>query len=374
LPDAWNAESDREILDRFGFEDISAIAESDLPEMAAMAAQDQGIRATADAALSIVFGTSMPDGVRQNLINDLGDERPWEQFADLDRQAGIFKTITFLQRAFPTAFGIPDAARVRLRATTHGAEVSAWLREGPSPALVLRWLAEAMDEGAILRRLYAEQLTSTSFPDAPAIAWSIVSTEDRLSPWRAREMLDSAASHHGAPSVLAPWPISTPPGGFVSKLVRDLMKTDVTTVSADMNMADLQRIFVKSKFGAVPVLDREHRLVGLVSRSDVVRKFSLEQSLAELADSDFDATLGVEDDDDALELIGSAVGRRLSKVVARDIMISEVETIAPDERASEAAARMIKRRIHRLPVLENGMLVGIISAFDFMAEYASEAP
>jgi CBS domain-containing protein len=159
----------------------------------------------------------------------------------------------------------------------------------------------------------------------------------------------------------------------VPKLVRDLMKTDVTTVSPDTNMADLQRLFVKARFGAVPVRDRDQRLVGIVSRSDVVRKFSLEQSLAELADTDFDATLGVEDDDDALELIGAAVGRRLSKVVARDIMITDIETIRSDDPASEAAARMVKRRIHRLPVVDGDRLVGIISAFDFMSLYASES-
>jgi len=161
-------------------------------------------------------------------------------------------------------------------------------------------------------------------------------------------------------------------GGFVAQLVRDLMHTEVTSVAPDMALADLQRLFVTAKFGAVPVLDRDHRLIGLVSRSDVVRKFSLEQSLAELADSDFDATLGVEDNDDALEAIGVAVGRRLAKVVAKDLMIHDVETIGPDEPASEAAARMVKRRIHRLPVVEGGRLVGIVSAFDFMSLYASK--
>jgi CBS domain-containing protein len=159
----------------------------------------------------------------------------------------------------------------------------------------------------------------------------------------------------------------------VKKLVRDLMKTDVTTVHPDISLPDLQRLFLKAGFGAVPVLDRANHLLGIVSRSDVVRKFSLEQSLAELADSDFDAILGVQDDDDALDSIGAAVGRRLSKLHAEDIMISEVETIGPDDPLSEAAARMVKRHIHRLPVLEQGRLVGIVSAFDFMALYASEA-
>lgn len=158
----------------------------------------------------------------------------------------------------------------------------------------------------------------------------------------------------------------------MSKRVRDVMKTDLITISPDMTMQDIQRVFVKSKFGAVPVLDREHRLKGIVSRSDVVRKFSLEQSLAELADSDFDLTLGVEDRDDTLGSIGAAVGRRLSTVKASEIMITDVVTIGPDAALSEAARCMIERRIHRLPVLEGQRLVGIVSAFDFMALYAAD--
>jgi CBS domain-containing protein len=157
----------------------------------------------------------------------------------------------------------------------------------------------------------------------------------------------------------------------MAKLVRDAMKTNVTTVTPEITMPDLQRLFLKSKFGALPVLDRAGHLVGIVSRSDVVRKFSLEQSLAELADSDFDSILGVEDDDDALESIGAAVGRRLSHVHANDIMIHDVETIGPDETLAQAASRMVQRRIHRLPVLEGGRLVGIVSAFDFMDLYAA---
>jgi CBS domain-containing protein len=158
----------------------------------------------------------------------------------------------------------------------------------------------------------------------------------------------------------------------VTRRVRDIMKTEVTSVSPDTTMPELQRVFVKTGYGAVPVLDRDRRLVGIVSRSDVVRKASLEQSLAELADSDFDAILGVEDNDDALQSIGAAVGRRLANVRASDIMITKVVTIDPDEGAADAARQMVERRIHRLPVLDGGRLVGIVSAFDFMTVYAEE--
>lgn len=159
----------------------------------------------------------------------------------------------------------------------------------------------------------------------------------------------------------------------MSKLVRDVMKTEVTTVSPDMSLPDLERVFVRNRFGALPVLDRDHQLQGIVSRADVVRKFSLEQSLAELTDGDFDAILGVEDDDSAMDSIGAEVGRRLAKMHARDIMITEVITVGPDEPLAKAAAMMLERRIHRLPVLEDGRLIGVVSAFDFMALYAEEA-
>jgi CBS domain-containing protein len=162
-------------------------------------------------------------------------------------------------------------------------------------------------------------------------------------------------------------PHSTP------QTVRDLMESEVFTVSPDTNLPELQRRFTSSRVGALPVVDREKRIVGIVSRADIMRRFSLEQSLAELADSDFDQVMGVEDDDDSISQIGSAVGRRLSQMHAHDIMKTEVETIPPDAAPEEAARIMVERRIHRLPVVDGDQLIGIVSAFDFMRLFASSS-
>jgi hypothetical protein len=180
LPGTWSNERYREILDRFDYDDVASIAESDLADMAAMAAQDMGVKDAADRVLSFVFGDSMSAGVRQNLVDDLTDDRPWEQFADLERQAGIFETVDFLQKAFPSHFGIPDAARVRVRVTANGKQPTEWLRAGPKASLLLRLLADAMDARATLRRLYADQLESTPFPEADSICWVVSKTDDQL--------------------------------------------------------------------------------------------------------------------------------------------------------------------------------------------------
>lgn len=180
LPGTWGSDRYRALLDLFDYDDIASIDEPDLPEMSAMAAQDKGLREAADRVLFLVFGESMGSGVRQNLIDDLTDDRPWEQFADIGRQAGIFETVEFLQKAFPSEFGIPDAVRATIRVTAAGKREKDWLREGPSAALLLRLLAAAMDERAALRRLYADQLEGASFPDAAGIIWSVAMVEDEL--------------------------------------------------------------------------------------------------------------------------------------------------------------------------------------------------
>ena len=157
----------------------------------------------------------------------------------------------------------------------------------------------------------------------------------------------------------------------VPRTVRELMEADVVTVSPDTNLPDLERQFSSTRIGAIPVVDRYRKIVGLVSRFDVMRRLSLEQTLAELADSEFDQTLGVRDEDDSVKLIGAAVGQRLAQLRAGDIMVADVTTISPDATLAEAARIMTERRFHRLPVVENGKLIGIVSAFDFMRLYAS---
>lgn len=180
LPGSWTSERYREILDRLDFDNIDSIAESDLAEMAAMAAQDEGLRNASDQVLSLVFGNSMSPGVRQNLIDDLPGERPWELFAELSQQAGIFEAVEFLQRAFPSEFGIPDAARIRVRVTGRGKQATDWLREGPNASLLLRLLADAMDDRSTLRRLYADKLQSPPFPEADSIVWHVAKIDDRV--------------------------------------------------------------------------------------------------------------------------------------------------------------------------------------------------
>lgn len=157
--------------------------------------------------------------------------------------------------------------------------------------------------------------------------------------------------------------------------VADVMQRELATIEPHTSLADLERALLRARVGAMPVVERAGRLVGIVSRSDVVRQLALERSLGEaMADAYRDQT------DEAFveksrRAIAEVVGQRMERLCVRDVMIRDVLTASPDMPLAEAARLMLQRHVHRLPVLESGKLVGIVSSLDFarvVAEAAAE--
>ena len=62
---------------------------------------------------------------------------------------------------------------------------------------------------------------------------------------------------------------------------RDLMQSPVRTVRPEMSLADLERTFLEAGYSGFPVVDGG-KLVGVVTRSDVVRRLSVEQNVGEM--------------------------------------------------------------------------------------------
>jgi CBS domain-containing protein len=142
------------------------------------------------------------------------------------------------------------------------------------------------------------------------------------------------------------------------------MQKKVLTVTPDASLLDLERQLLHAHVGALPVVEDSGQLVGIASRSDVVRQLSIEQSLGEaMADAYRDQADEAWYDTSTQE-VSSVVGQRILRLRVRDVMVQEVITISPDSSIQEAADCFVKRRIHRLPVVEEKRLVGIISSID----------
>ena len=158
-----------------------------------------------------------------------------------------------------------------------------------------------------------------------------------------------------------------------ARRIADIMQRKVLTIAPGKSLPELERALLRTRVGAMPVVDRSGKMVGIVSRSDVVRQLCVERSLGEaMADAYRDQT------DEAFveksrRAVSEAIGKRMEQLCVRDVMVRDVVTVTPDVPLAKAAQLMVERRIHRLPVVEDGKLVGIVSSLDF-TRLAAEAP
>jgi len=142
------------------------------------------------------------------------------------------------------------------------------------------------------------------------------------------------------------------------------MTRKVVAVPPDMPVAEVAKLLVERRLSAVPVIDEERRVIGIVSEGDLMRRpetdteaprswwlkaFAAPETLAER----FIKSHGLK---------------------AKDVMTEEVVTIAPDVSLADAADLMEQNRVKRLPVTCEDRLVGIISRRDLVRAFVAARP
>jgi CBS domain-containing protein len=135
-------------------------------------------------------------------------------------------------------------------------------------------------------------------------------------------------------------------------LVKDLMTTPVVTVQPTTPFKEMVARLGQHKISAVPVVDHDQRVLGMVSEADLLLK-------EEFPEPDKD-----------IPLFWTKRARldraKAAATMARDLMTMAVVSIAPEATAAEAARRMHTAGVKRLPVVERGRLVGIVSRADLL--------
>jgi CBS domain-containing protein len=147
--------------------------------------------------------------------------------------------------------------------------------------------------------------------------------------------------------------------------VREIMATDVVSVRRDTSVNDIARLMSERDISGVPVVDDAHHVVGIVTELDmIVRNTRLEMP----------TFIQILDGRIPLETPGH-YRKRLQHMLgthAADIMTAEVVAIGPDDTVEDLAELMVKRRFNPVPVVENGVLVGIVSRADLIRMMAHE--
>src|SRR6266511_3106309 len=130
--------------------------------------------------------------------------------------------------------------------------------------------------------------------------------------------------------------------------VRDVMTSNVVAVRERTGYKEIVEVLVGFKVSAVPVLDAEYRVVGIVSEADLLSK-------AEFADEHVQAPL--------FERRRRRVAReKAAGETASELMTSPAITTGPEASVVEAARLMAAERVKRLPVVgDQGRLIGIVA-------------
>ena len=152
----------------------------------------------------------------------------------------------------------------------------------------------------------------------------------------------------------------------MAPLVRDVMDSDPVTVREDTDVETVIRTLREHELPGLPVVNEAGRCVGILTESDLV-----------LADEQGDLHLPHH-----VNLFGGMVfieplkhfEDRLRKAVAStagDMMTPNPTTVGPDASAQEAARVIAESGHNRLPVVEHGRLVGVVTRVDVLQALAS---
>lgn len=152
----------------------------------------------------------------------------------------------------------------------------------------------------------------------------------------------------------------------MAELVSEIMDTDPVTVAPESSVEDVVAALREHELPGLPVVDSEGTVWGIVTEADLV-----------LPDEDGDLHIP-----HYINLFGGTVfleplsrfGDRLRKAFAAnaaDMMTRDVDTVGPDTTVREAARLIHETGHNRLPVVQDGKLVGVVTRLDVLGALAA---
>ncbi|MDR6203948.1 CBS domain-containing protein [Paraburkholderia graminis] len=145
--------------------------------------------------------------------------------------------------------------------------------------------------------------------------------------------------------------------------VSDVMTGNVISVTPDMSVREVATIFVDNGISGAPVLNPDGTLAGMISEGDLLRRSEIGTD-ARPRTSWLDLWSVSHEARDYVKTHALNV---------RDVMTTNVVTVAPDTSLGEVAGILETRHIKRVPVTEAGRLVGIVSRANLVQALASVA-
>ena len=130
-------------------------------------------------------------------------------------------------------------------------------------------------------------------------------------------------------------------------IVSDLMSKNLIYVNPETSVTDARALMTKENVNKLPVLDRDNRLVGIVTKNDLAKAAPSAATTLDMYELSY----------------------LLSKLKVEKVMIKNVVTVDHNEVIEEAARIMADKKVGCLPVMNGGLLVGIITESDLFKAF-----
>ena len=143
-------------------------------------------------------------------------------------------------------------------------------------------------------------------------------------------------------------------------LIRDIMSSPAITISPSATVGEAAGLMLDRGISGLPVVDADGRLRGVVTEGDFLRRTELGTEVQRPRWLEYLQNTGKV----AEEYVRSH-GRRIEEV-----MQPEAVTCVPEDPLGVAVEAMLRRHIKRLPVVEDGRVVGVVSRSDLLRALA----
>jgi CBS-domain-containing membrane protein len=115
----------------------------------------------------------------------------------------------------------------------------------------------------------------------------------------------------------------------------DIMTTNVVTTKKDMVLTDVIALLLRWHISAMPVVDDDNNMIGIVSEIDLVN----------------------------ITLDGNA-----RDTTVEEVMVTDIVSFGPDAELAEMVQSFSKNHLRRVPIVNGGKVVGIVSRRDILRE------
>jgi CBS domain-containing protein len=157
---------------------------------------------------------------------------------------------------------------------------------------------------------------------------------------------------------------------------RDLMQKEVITLRAGATVQEAIETFEEYHISGAPVVDESGRLVGVLSARDITRTEHVRGGRIETMRTQYYLANPLEEEGESLWVEEDLLGKEdyspqvLGNETVGDWMKTEVVSVAPDASLKKLCRLMTEESIHRVLIVENGSVVGLVSTFDVVRHLA----